>query len=169
MSVTNRALVSPRSTSGSERRDVAETLVDEYDLPISRACLAAHLSRSAWYRVPGAPLEHEEIRRTLNDLVDRWPRWGFWKCFNWLRSQGNSWNHKRVRRVYCLMKLNLPRRREKVILTRIRQPLDVSATANQSWALDFVHDTLVCGKRFRTLNVIDEGVRECLAKATSDG
>jgi putative transposase len=34
--------------------------------------------------------------------------------------------------------------------------------ANQSWSLDFMHDTLNCGKRFRTLNIIDEGVRECL-------
>ncbi|MBG5898737.1 transposase family protein, partial [Providencia stuartii] len=31
------------------------------------------------------------------------------------------------------------------------------------WALDFVHDSLYCGKRFRTLNIIDEGTRECLA------
>lgn len=26
-----------------------------------------------------------------------------------------------------------------------------------------MHDTLYCGKRFRTLNVVDEGTRECLA------
>jgi len=26
-----------------------------------------------------------------------------------------------------------------------------------------VHDTLYCGKRFRTLNVVDEGTREYLA------
>jgi putative transposase len=29
--------------------------------------------------------------------------------------------------------------------------------------MDFMHDTLYCGKRFRTLNIIDEGVREALA------
>ena len=34
---------------------------------------------------------------------------------------------------------------------------------NKQWALDFMHDTLYCGKRFRTLNIIDEGTRECLA------
>ncbi len=34
---------------------------------------------------------------------------------------------------------------------------------NQQWALDFMHDTLYCGKRYRTLNVLDEGTRECLA------
>jgi putative transposase len=29
--------------------------------------------------------------------------------------------------------------------------------------MDFMHDTLWCGKRFRTLNIFDEGVREVLA------
>lgn len=29
--------------------------------------------------------------------------------------------------------------------------------------MDFVHDSLYCGKRFRILNIIDEGTRECLA------
>lgn len=29
--------------------------------------------------------------------------------------------------------------------------------------MDLMHDTLACGKSFRTLNVFDEGVREVLA------
>lgn len=137
-------------------------MVDEYDLPIKRACSAVQLSRSSWYLEPQAALEDDEIRNALNELVERWPRWGFWKCFNWLRANGKSWNHKRVRRIYCLMKLNLPRRKKKMVLTRQRQPLTVFPAMNESWSLDFVHDVLICGKRFRTLNVIDEGVRECL-------
>lgn len=47
-------------------------------------------------------------------------------------------------------------------LTRERQPLTVQPTVNHSWSLDFMSDTLYSGKRFRTLNIIDEGVRECL-------
>ena len=31
------------------------------------------------------------------------------------------------------------------------------------WAMDFMYDTLFCGKRFRTFNLIDEGAREALA------
>ena len=34
---------------------------------------------------------------------------------------------------------------------------------NAIWALDFMHDTLYGGRRFRTLNVLDEGNREGLA------
>lgn len=29
--------------------------------------------------------------------------------------------------------------------------------------MDFMSDSLYCGKRFRTLNIIDESIRECLA------
>lgn len=34
---------------------------------------------------------------------------------------------------------------------------------NAIWALDFMHDALYSGRRFRTPNVIDEGNREGLA------
>lgn len=29
--------------------------------------------------------------------------------------------------------------------------------------MDFMRDSLYCGRRFRTLNIIDENTRECLA------
>ena len=34
--------------------------------------------------------------------------------------------------------------------------------ANQRWSVDFVHDTLVDGRRFRVLAVVDDFTRECL-------
>ena len=35
--------------------------------------------------------------------------------------------------------------------------------SNAVWALDFMSDTLYGGRRFRTFNILDEGVREVLA------
>lgn len=61
------------------------------------------------------------------------------------------------------MKLNLPRRAKRRLPARIKQPLEVPPLPDQVWSIDFMHDTLWCGKRFRTLNVFDEGVREVLA------
>ena len=43
------------------------------------------------------------------------------------------------------------------------QPLDVIPQPNVVWAVDFMSDTLYGGRRFRTLNLLDEGVREVLA------
>ncbi len=37
------------------------------------------------------------------------------------------------------------------------------AQPNERWSLDFVHDQLVGGRRFRVLNVMDDVTRECLA------
>ena len=34
---------------------------------------------------------------------------------------------------------------------------------NQRWSLDFVSDSLICGRRFRILCVVDDYTRECLA------
>lgn len=61
------------------------------------------------------------------------------------------------------MGLNLPRRCKKRLPDRPHQPLDLASEPNRCWALDFMHDALYCGRRFRTLNVIDEANRECLA------
>ena len=33
---------------------------------------------------------------------------------------------------------------------------------NQRWSLDFVHDQLTTGRRFRVLNIVDDVTRECL-------
>lgn len=94
--------------------------------------------------------------------MERHPSWGFWKCYDRLRLDGHRWNHKRTWRVYCAMKLNLPRRKKRRVPVREPQSLDVPAQPNVIWSLDFMSDALYGGRRFRTLNVLDEGVREAL-------
>lgn len=120
------------------------------------------LSRAAFYRPPGGSPNDDEVIAALNKLVERNGRWGFWKCFDRLRLDGERWNHKRVLRVYRAMRLNLPRRTKKRLPTRERQPIEVEATPNAVWGLDFMSDALYGGRRFRTLNILDEGVREAL-------
>jgi putative transposase len=60
------------------------------------------------------------------------------------------------------MKLNLPRRTKRRLPQRVQQPMVVEARANAEWSMDFMSDTLYHGRRFRTLNILDEGVREVL-------
>jgi len=138
--------------------------VDEHGLTVTRACHAVRLSRTAYYEPPPArELRDDDVIRALQAVVERNGRWGFWKCFDQLRLDGAWWNPKRVHRVYCALRLNLPRRTRKRIPKRIRQPLVAPPGLNQSWAIDFMSDTLYDGRRFRTVNVIDEGNREGLA------
>ena len=44
-----------------------------------------------------------------------------------------------------------------------RAPILVESKPNARWSVDFVHDQLACGRRFRILNVVDDVTRECLA------
>ena len=83
----------------------------EHDLPIVRACQIARLSRAAYYR-PGVDriTRDADLIAALQAIVVEEQRWGFWKCHDRLRAQGYGWNHKRVWRVYCQLRLNLPRR-----------------------------------------------------------
>ena len=43
-----------------------------------------------------------------------------------------------------------------------RAPLALALLPNMRWSLDFVHDQLAYGRRFRILNVVDDATRECL-------
>ena len=98
----------------------------------------------------------------FNGIVAKHGRWGFWKCHERMRLDGHQWNHKRTWRIYRAMRLNLPRRVRKR-LARPPQPLHAPLLPNEIWALDFMSDSLYQGRRFRTLNILDEGVREALA------
>lgn len=139
-------------------------LVTVHGLPVQRACRAVGLGRATYYR----PLldwarRDAPIIAALTTLVAAKSRWGFWKCCDRLRLDGHLWNHKRLWRVYCQLRLNLPRRAKKRLPMRLRQPLGVIPHPNAVWAVDFMSDTLYGGRRFRTFNILDEGVREGLA------
>ena len=129
----------------------------------AKACKIVGFSRSALYKpLVNWASKDAPVIDALNEVVAKRPRWGFWKCFHRLRGDGQVWNHKRVHRVYCAMKLNLQRKAKKRLITRERQPLTPTLELNRVWALDFMRYTMYDGRPFRTLNVIDEGNREAL-------
>ena len=142
----------------SAKREVLAVLVQEHGVPVRRACQAVRLSRAAYYRPPRSRLVRDAaVVTALNEVVARHSRWGFWKCFYRLRRAGHPWNHKRVHRVYCALRLNLPRRTKRRVPVRLRQPLVAPTRLNEIWALDFMADALYDGRGFRTFNVLDEG------------
>src|SRR6188472_1677181 len=110
----------------------------------------------------GSSLAKEPFFQKLTDRKTSSGHWGFWKCRDRLRAQGYGWNHKRVWRVYCQLRLNLLRRTRRRVPQRVRQPLLVEPRMNAVWAIDFMRDTLYSGRVFRTLNVIDEANRGAL-------
>jgi len=79
-----------------------------------------------------------------------------------MRTEGRTWNHKRVHRVYFVLRLNLPRRATRRVSKRVRQLLAAPAELNRTWPLDFMGDTFCDGRRVRLLTMLDKGNREAL-------
>ena len=130
---------------------------------MQRACRAVRLSRAAYYRPPvPASRRDAAVIAALTDVVARYGRWGFWKLFDRMRAEGRRWNHKHVHRVYCALRLNLPRRTSRRVPRRLRQPLVALPVLNLTWAMDFMNETLYDARRVRLLTAIDEGNREAL-------
>lgn len=104
-----------------------------------------------------------EVIEALNQMVEKHPAIGLWQCHYRLRNRGGTWNHKRVRRVYKQLGLNLRRRTRKRLPERVKQPLEVPTAPCQTWSLDFIHDSLIDGRSFRVLNIIDDFNRESVS------
>ncbi len=88
-------------------------------------------------------------------------RFGYRRITALLQREGSPVNHKRVYRIYSKENLQVRKRRRKKLRT-FRQPLAPATRPNERWSLDFVSDSLANGRRFRTLNVVDDFTRECL-------
>jgi putative transposase len=104
-----------------------------------------------------------EVIEALQDLAVKHPTYDFRKLFDYIRRSGKQWNHKRIYRVYKLLKLNRRRKGKRRLPSRLKQPLVKQELINQSWSMDFMRDSIVGGRRFRTFNLIDDCTREVLA------
>ena len=135
---------------------------EEHFLSERRACEAVRMSRRAFRYVPQAR-DDSALIEALSRLAREHPDLGFGKFFDLLRAEGHRWNHKRVHRVYCGMKLNKRRKHKRRVPARHPEPLSVPAALNRCWSADFMSDALGDGRRFRTFNVIDDHRREVLA------
>ncbi|MFO7607354.1 MAG: IS3 family transposase [Desulfurivibrionaceae bacterium] len=165
MALENRALrdlIEKKPIGPPEKREAATYLVAEHRLSVQQSCRCIGLSRAAYYRTPQARDRDAKVIDAINETIDRHPRWGFWKTYKALRRNGYGWNHKRVYRVYCDLKLNQQRRAKKRLPQRVKQPLLVPPRPDQVWSADFMSDMLYAGKRFRTFNVIDDFNREAV-------
>ena len=125
----------------------------------ARACRLAQFGRASWYRRSRAK-DQSALRLRIRDLAHARPRFGYMRIWVLLRREGWLINHKRVRRLYRLDGLQLRmrvRRRKHIALHRGPAPVPVGPT--ERWSMDFVHDTLVDGRPFRILTVVDNWSR----------
>ena len=101
--------------------------------------------------------DYTEVIEVLQDLAFKHPTYGFRKLYAYIRRSGKQWNHKRIYRVYKLLKLIRKRKGKRRLPSRVKQPL-VKTRADQS-KLEYgflpagrqvMSDSMVGGRRFRT-------------------
>ena len=126
-----------------------------------QASKAVCLSQST-IRYKRKPKQDGEVIGALQVLIERHPSIGFWKCYYRLKRKGHRWNHKRIYRVYTMLKLNLRRRCRKRLPARVKQALFQPQRINEVWSVDFMNDSLWDGRTFRLLNIMDDYNREVL-------
>lgn len=131
-----------------------------YGVSARRADRVLGLSRSARHYLP-RPREDGPLIEAMLTHVAANPGHGF-GLLHACALKPHGWGKTRSWRVYTALKLNLPRRGKRRLPTRIRDPLEVPASANHTWSADFMADALWSGRRFRTFNVNDDFNRESL-------
>ena len=107
--------------------------------------------------------DDKELMEALQELAFKHPSYVFRKLFAYLRRSGKPWNHKKVYRVYKLLKLNRKRRGKRRLPARVKQPQVKQERINNSGSMDFMSDSLMGIRKFRTFNVIDDCSKEALA------
>ena len=87
-------------------------------------------------------------------------RFGYRRVHVLLRREGWEINHKKTRRVYREMGLQLrnksPKRRVKA---KLREDRHEASGAHEVWAMDFMHDQLATGSKLRILTILDMDAR----------
>lgn len=132
-----------------------EAVREQYPLSERRACGLSACNRRM-LRYPRRALSDEPIATRLRELAAQRRRWGRRKLMVLLHREGHKDNHKRIHRIYKAHKLQVRSRPRRRIAYERGEPLTKATRPNQGWSIDFVHDMLHWGRRFRIFTVVDE-------------
>ena len=144
------------------KRDAVAHLRGVLEMSERRACsLVAADRKMIRYQSRRPP--DAELRARLHELANQRRRFGYRRLYILLRDDGEPSGINRIYRLYREEGLAVRKRRSRRKAVGTRAPILVEAKPNARWSLDFVHDQLASGRRFRILNIVDDVTRECLA------
>jgi putative transposase len=132
-----------------------------FEMSERRACRVIGSDRTS-VRYRALRPDDGALRERLKALAQERRRFGYRRLHVLLRREGHAVNRKRVQRLYREERLTVRRRGGRKRAIGTRRPVDVPLRPNQRWSLDFIHDQLTDGRRFRVLAVVDDCTRECL-------
>jgi putative transposase len=149
------------------RRLAAGFVQDGFGVSQRRSCAALGIDRSTCRYV--SRRGPDPVREPLRALAARRPRFGYRRLTVLLRREGWHVNHKRIYHLYSEEGLAVRRKRRRKLAAGCRIVLAAPTAPHQRWSMDFMGDTLASGRTFRTLNIVDDGSRECVAIEVDHG
>ena len=96
-------------------------------------------------------------------MAEQRKRFGILRLHILLKREGLVINHKRTERIYREEGLALRKKRRRKGAAGARVILLPPQGTNERWSMDFVTDSIVTGRRFRALTIVDDYTRECPA------
>lgn len=144
------------------RREVVGWLQTR-DTSLRRACRVIGLSTATWRYQRKITATNLAVLERLQAHAAVRARFGYRRLHILLEREGLVVNHKRVHRIYRAAGLQVRRRRRKRLTRADRVPLPAPSQRLERWSMDFTTDTLADGRGFRTLNIVDDYTRECVA------
>jgi putative transposase len=145
-----------------QKRRVAQAVRKQLDITERQTCRYLGANRRMIRYVRKAK-DDAALRSGLEELAAQRRRFGYRRLAALLRRDDWKVNIKRVLRVYREANLQVRKRLKRRVAVGRGALAAGPLCMNERWSLDFVHDTLERGRRFRTLNIVDDFTRECLA------
>jgi putative transposase len=145
------------------KRAAVGWLVEAHQASVRRGCRLIGLSTATWQYERRGRVDNVELLARLQAHAVVRPRYGYRRLHTLVAREGIVANHKRVHRVYREAGLQVRRRRRTRLTRGERVPLPAPSRPRERWSMDFMVDTLADGRGFRTLNLVDDFTRECVA------
>lgn len=127
-----------------------------------KACLLVNMSASV-YRYQPREDKDTALRQRLREIAGERKRFGSPRLHILLKRENLVINHKRTERIYHEEGLALRRKRRRKGAAGLRVIMPAAERPNQRWSMDFITDSIVTGRRFRALAIVDNYSRECPA------
>lgn len=139
----------------SDKRTEASYLVEKYEVSKARTSCLLGLPITTLYYKPKENGDQPIVSR-LSELATEHRRFGHPRLFVLLKREISDLNHKRSRRIYQKLKLQIGRRKRKKLGSCPRLPATQAMGPNQIWAIDFMFDYTESGRRLKILTIVDE-------------
>jgi putative transposase len=116
---------------------------------------------------PPPPSDERQLTLDILELATKYGRYGYRRITALLNNE-KHWrvNHKRVERIWRREGLKVPQKQPKRGRLWLNDGSCIRLRPEHKdhvWSYDFVEERTSNGRKFRTLNIIDEFTRECLA------